>query len=594
MYLIICLVTRLNTRIHSAGFANISKSYKFVNINKLYVIKINLYSKYYYIMTSISFAVIPLADINSFLSYRGYPINDNVLVNYMNVWDIINNNTLNALYVPVSISDWLIALNLRSQNIVIPVYKTTTILTSSDSDLQDLTRTFNLPSTSRERIIRILGYLGSLNNDMNVFDKLPLDAVKNIISYLDCETIFLLCKLSANFCDTKFPIDELLRTSLYRSSKFNTNKYDTKKLMGLCKFTDKINISTGYNYSLVLTSTGQIYAFGINTSGQLGLGDNVNRREPVPITKFNDNDNHNFIQVSAGHLHSVALTNNGSIYVFGSNGNGQLGLITDNIVNIPTLNSALNNIKHISAGSYHTLALNNNGSIYAFGFNSSGQLGLGNNTDKYTPTMINDMPNIIAISAGDNYSLILNDSGEVYAFGSNLTHQLGIKDGIDKNTPTIINGLANIVAISAGEYHSLVLNNKGQVYAFGFNGDGRLGLGDKVNRKIPVLIEGFNDIISISAGQNFSLILSNNNKVYSFGFNLLGQLGLGDVESRNIPTLVDNLTDKIAIQISAGTANMLVLAIDGQVYGCGSNFQGQLGLKEKSVEIPIAIMSIDI
>ena len=127
-----------------------------------------------------------------------------------------------------------------------------------------------------------------------------------------------------------------------------------------------IQISAGYDYSLTLTSDGQIYSFGINNYGQLGLGDDENKNIPMLISKLD-----NIISVSAGIFASLALTNNGQVYAFGDNHYGQLGLEITGDIDIPKLIFKLIdqnlNIIEISAGFNQSLVVTDNDDVFGFG-----------------------------------------------------------------------------------------------------------------------------------------------------------------------------------------------------------------------------------
>jgi len=82
---------------------------------------------------------------------------------------------------------------------------------------------------------------------------------------------------------------------------------------------------------LALSNTGQIYTFGNNYKGQLGLGDEIDKNVPTLIPNLED-----VVQISAGESHSLILSNNGQIYVFGNNDHGQLGLKDNDNRNVPT------------------------------------------------------------------------------------------------------------------------------------------------------------------------------------------------------------------------------------------------------------------
>ena len=233
---------------------------------------------------------------------------------------------------------------------------------------------------------------------------------------------------------------------------------------------------------------GQIYAWGINIDGQLGLGDFKNRYIPTLAPNF-PND---IIQISTGNSHMLALANDGRVYSRGDNEYGQLG--DNNDRNIPTLvPKILNNIIQISASEYHSLALTNDGHVYSFGFNEFRQLGLGDDDGRNIPTLISDINNIVQISTGGDRSSALTNTGKIYSWGDNHYGQLGLGHYNDINIPTLIAKMPNnIIQISAGNGHSLVLSANGQIYAFGKNDSGQLGFGDNKDRTIPTLISNFN------------------------------------------------------------------------------------------------------
>ncbi|MEL6205182.1 MAG: Ig-like domain-containing protein, partial [Pseudomonadota bacterium] len=187
------------------------------------------------------------------------------------------------------------------------------------------------------------------------------------------------------------------------------------------------------------------------------------------------------------------------------------------------------------------------------------------------------------IGTGNQFSLFLDDStGTLYSSGANFFGQLGLgAEGFNIEAPqeVILPEGETIVSISAGQIHSTFLTDDGDVYAWGFGLRGRLGLGDEENRTVPTEIEALDeeDIVLVENGNGNSFAVTATGELFAWGFNSTGQLGLGDEEERLTPTLVEALSDEVVVAVSSGTSFTLVLTADGQVYGFGTNRDGQLG-----------------
>ena len=423
----------------------------------------------------------------------------------------------------------------------------------------------------RERIIRILGYLGYLNNDMNVFDQLPAEVLSNLLLYLDCKSILLICKLSgkfSKFCEIN--LVNLLKENLHTMTRLNTNKYNRQQLTNLChvSYPKYKNISAGDHHSLISIDR-QVYACGFNGSGQLGLGDNISTNVTKLITKLP----HDVTRMSAGKDHSLFL---------GSNSKGQLELEDFENINIPRLIPGIVDIIDISAGTDCSLILTDKGQVYGLGNNMFGQLGIGDVYKTDIPILIQELNSIISISLKLLHSMFLTNTYSVYVCGWNTDGNLGLGDTKHTDIPKLIPQFNNIIQVSAGYNHSLILTNDGDVYSFGHGGSGQLGLGSSSNKNVPTLIPNLDPVIQISAGFHFSLVLSINNQVHIFGYML-------DTFIKYKPELIMGNV----IQISAGYYHYLLITAKG-VYASGNNSNGQLGLGDNETrDTPTLVMSLD-
>jgi alpha-tubulin suppressor-like RCC1 family protein len=302
-------------------------------------------------------------------------------------------------------------------------------------------------------------------------------------------------------------------------------------------------IAAGSHHSLALDNQGKLYAWGFNSEGQLGLDEEEYRTTPTPVVP-----KLTFSAIAAGLHHSLALDNKGKLYAWGDNYNGQLGLGDSGYgknINIPTLIKSELTFRTIAAGEYHTLALNTKGKLYAWGANDFGQLGLGDSEDgknRTIPTPVAPELTFRTIAAGSDRSLALDNKGKLYAWGSNDDGQLGLGDGVNRTIPTPVVSELTFRTIAAGAFHSLALDNRGKLYSWGENNYGQLGLGDRVNRTIPTPVAPELTFKTIAAGHFHTLALDNRGKLYAWGWNGHGQLGLGDSgrdKNRTIPRQVE-------------------------------------------------------
>lgn len=211
----------------------------------------------------------------------------------------------------------------------------------------------------------------------------------------------------------------------------NTNKYFSENNLVI------IRIETGAWHSLFLSKCGRVFSCGRNRFGQCGIKKEYEfQLLPTKIPFL-----YNVKDISCGEHHSVVLDKTGNVYGFGCNQYGQIGILnkdTDNIIDIATLNPFFKykNIESISSGNSHSICINNNGYLWLFGRNQFGQLGTGNITEwdegVFKPHLfqsLTDFENILISSAscGLNHTIVLSKKNEIYAFGENYYNQCSTK-----------------------------------------------------------------------------------------------------------------------------------------------------------------------
>jgi alpha-tubulin suppressor-like RCC1 family protein len=327
-------------------------------------------------------------------------------------------------------------------------------------------------------------------------------------------------------------------------------------------------VASGDDRSLVVTASGQLYAFGAGVSQPGSIGGETSTPTLVtlpgqtgPVTR-----------VATGIGDSLAVTESGQLYAWGDNYYGELGSPTNNGTSYPVatptpvvLPGQAGGVTQVAAGAYHSLALTAGGQLYAFGDNADGQLGNNDNTTTAianpTPTLVTlpgQIGAITEIAAGATDSFAVTESGQVYAFGDNQFGQLGTgvnSGGGEPNVnptpvPVVLPGADGpVTRVAAGAYHTLAVTASGQLYAFGDNFYGQLGNtinnGAGVPNPTPTLVTlpgEVGAVTQITGGFGHSLVATASGQLYAFGDNQSGQLGIatnsGTTYANPTPTLV--------------------------------------------------------
>ncbi len=428
-----------------------------------------------------------------------------------------------------------------------------------------------------------------------------------------------------------------------------------------------IAVTGGGSHTVILKDDGTVWAWGRNNHGQLGNGGTVNSAAPIQIRDPGGFGYLNGIKaVAAGENYTVALASDGTVWSWGANNHGQLG-IGDNTedkttpvrVNLPGVQ-----IKAIAAGYNHTVALTTNGTVYVWGGNDYGQLGISGVRESAIPQAVAGLVNVSSIAAGGNHTAVVV-TGTVKTWGANSYGQLGCGDNLDRATPVAVqkrltgraqavsktsvtldntasssndcykgmtititgdwsgtgtitryagstrratvtwekpprtlasNGKYNysiptvsgVKAVACGRDHTLALAGDGTAWSWGYNGFGQLGDKTTVSNSIPVRVSALSDIAGISGGEWHSLFLKSDGTVWACGRNDHKQLGNTSTTTGN-PTPVQVKGLAAVIDINAGGAHSLALLPDGKLYAWGSYQFGQIG-KVAVADSPVPLL----
>ncbi|TID25138.1 putative ran exchange factor prp20 pim1 [Venturia nashicola] len=390
------------------------------------------------------------------------------------------------------------------------------------------------------------------------------------------------------------------------------------RLNALLEAAGVVDIAVGGMHSIALTADNKILTWGVNDNSALGRdtkqhdaktkdvddaesgsdsedddpGLDLNPLEATPtaIPSASFPENTTFVQVAAGDSVSLALTDDGLVYGWGTfrDDKGIFGFSQIHGHEVvpeqarPVLVKGLKNIKQITCGENHALALDDKGAVWAWGCGKQDQLGrrlvgrhLENNLNPQ-PLNLPKKNQVESIAAGPNHSFAVLKDGSVYSWGLNSHMQTGIpysaaKDDDIITGPTKVKALSDIKMISGGARHSIALNTTGELYSFGQLENSALGAdwqqyeddekmvrrgGDLQKPKIvmqPIKVAIEDPCKFIASGPEHNIALTEEGRAYSWGFNTSYNCGQGETDGDvEMPTLIDNTAVRTQKLVWAG------------------------------------------
>ncbi|KAK3509891.1 hypothetical protein QTP70_018508 [Hemibagrus guttatus] len=295
------------------------------------------------------------------------------------------------------------------------------------------------------------------------------------------------------------------------------------------------------------------------------------------------------LKLACGDEHTALITENGKLFMFGSNNWGQLGLGENISVNKPTCVKALKSerVKLVACGRTHTLVYTSCGNLYAAGGNNEGQLGLGDFVERSSFQLVEFFTkrgSIKMLAAGSNTSAAITQDGKLYIWGDNSEGQIGLGEEEGTSTPRELYVEKRVTWISCGYYHSAFVTEDGALFTFGERDSGKLGLcTSKVhNHRVPQQVEGICEpVLQVACGGGHTLALTEK-YLYSFGLGQFGQLGHGTFTfESSLPKVVEHFRKGKVKHIACGENHSAVLTESGLLYTFGDGRHGKLALGEE-------------
>uniref|UniRef100_A0A8D2KBS3 X-linked retinitis pigmentosa GTPase regulator n=1 Tax=Urocitellus parryii TaxID=9999 RepID=A0A8D2KBS3_UROPR len=326
-------------------------------------------------------------------------------------------------------------------------------------------------------------------------------------------------------------------------------------------------LSCGDEHTAIVTGNNKLYMFGSNNWGQLGLGSKSTISKPTCVKALKPEK----VKLAAcGRNHTLVSTEGGSVYAAGGNNEGQLGLGDTeerNTFHRISFFTSQHNIKQLSAGSNTSAALTEDGILFMWGDNSEGQIGLKNMSNVCVPHQVTIGKPISWISCGYYHSAFVTMDGELYTFGEPENGKLGLPSQmlINHRIPQLVDKIPEkVIQVACGGGHTVVLTEK-TVYTFGLGQFGQLGLGTFLfETSEPKVIANMKDqrVSDIACGENHTALITDVGLMYTFGDGRHGKLGLGleNFTNQFFPTLCSNFLKFTVHLVACGGCHMLVFA----------------------------------
>lgn len=309
-----------------------------------------------------------------------------------------------------------------------------------------------------------------------------------------------------------------------------------------CAFESLATVSGSHAHDCAVAAEGALWCWGANDAGQLGIGPDgtASWSDPISIEGVAP-----WVSVGVARGHTCSIQHDGSLWCWGDNTHGQLGVGDVSMSDEPVRVDEDADWVRLALGTSHTCGLQSDGSLWCWGSNENGNLGLGPDTPS---DFVARQPMLVStgwseIDAGTAHTCGIRDDGTLWCWGDNSLRQLGLGSDVQPHySPELVTADSDWASVSSGSVHSCSLKQSGKLYCWGHNQDGALGHGDddlqNPRNFVPSQVGLATDWTSVSAGDWRTCGVHGDGSLQCWGQNLQGELGIGDDSPYWSPTQV--------------------------------------------------------
>ncbi|MGI5182399.1 RCC1 domain-containing protein [Dactylosporangium sp. CA-152071] len=297
----------------------------------------------------------------------------------------------------------------------------------------------------------------------------------------------------------------------------------------------------GNAFTCATQSNGTLWCWGRGSNGRLGTGDTNPRLVPTQVGPATTWD-----RVTAGEYYGCATRTDTTLWCWGDNSQGNLGIGSTTQQNNPAqiTSPAATGWASVSAGDNFTCATRIDTTLYCFGRNSDGQVGIGSTVSPQTTPVQVTSPSTTgwtAVSLGYRHACAIRTDQTLYCWGDGHAGRLGLGNGNGNGQPqpTQVPG-STWWAVSLGADHSCAIKTDGSLWCWGSGSSGQLGAGTTADQSAPASVGSATTWRTVSGGVRHTCAVQSVGTVWCWGSNALGQLGLGSgITTQTTPAQVN-------------------------------------------------------
>jgi len=281
--------------------------------------------------------------------------------------------------------------------------------------------------------------------------------------------------------------------------------------------------------------------------------------------------------MAAGSAHTCVIRANSTLWCWGENDDGQLGVGLDTLEIDAPVQISTDEWKQVSSGVSSTCAIRSDDTLWCWGDNGEGQLGFPPSNNSTTPVQVPGTWR--AVATGDSHTCAITSDGALQCWGDNGNGELGDGTRTRRSTPQEVAGGGHWQSVSIGEYHTCAIDSDGAAWCWGYNSQGQLGTGAAGEAMLmPAAIADTDHYAVVSAGYEHSCGMTVDGHLRCWGNGIRGELGVvADQRDAPGPVTIDNRDDGGFAGIATNGRHACAWKPDGTAYCWGQSSRGELG-----------------